>query len=139
MRGLDGEWDSEDLEDEDEDEDEEEDFEEFEPPVDREEPKWMREQRELARKVAEGGDRYESIEQMETHEAYRFMRDFIGQVDHPELRDRLHRAISGRGAFRYFKDTLADHGLLDRWFAYEHQRQLEYACEWLESVGIEPV
>ncbi len=126
-------WGDDDLEGEDEDI---EDLAESTSP--RNEPDWVVTERELGRRIQEGGERYVGIEPFDSHEAYRFMQDFIGTVDDAKLRERLHRAISGRGAFRYFKDTLADHKMLDAWYAYEHDRKLEYAREWLESIHIEP-
>jgi hypothetical protein len=67
------------------------------------------------------------------------MEDFIRTVDDAAIRARLSRAIEGRGAFRRFKDVCAEHELLEKWHAYEHERQLEEARGWLESIGIEPV
>jgi hypothetical protein len=102
------------------------------------EPEWIRKERELARRIDEGGDRYRDIEPIESYEAYRYMEDFIRTVDDEEIRGRVAGAIGGRGAFRKFKDVLAKYNLLDKWFAYDRERRLRYAREWLESLGIEP-
>ncbi len=103
------------------------------------EPDWIRQERETARRINEGGDRYREIEPLDSHEAYRFMEAFIDTLDNAKLRDGLTRAIQGRGAFRHFKDALSDHNLLERWAAFEQERYLQCARDWLESVGIEPV
>lgn len=56
------------------------------------------------------------------------------------LANRLERAISGRGAFRYFKDVLLDHPReRERWFAFTDQRLRERVLEWLADEEIEIV
>ena len=64
---------------------------------------------------------------------------FIEQVNDPDQRDRLEIAISGRGAFRRFKDVLArDEGELNRFFAFTNGRKRERAREWLADEGYMP-
>lgn len=46
--------------------------------------------------------------------AYRHMEEFIGSVADADAADQLGRAIRGKGAFRYFKDTLHRLGLQDQ-------------------------
>jgi hypothetical protein len=49
---------------------------------------------------------------------------FIEAVDDDDFADRLARAISGRGAFRRFKDVLFDRpDLITRWVAFSSDRQ----------------
>ena len=49
---------------------------------------------------------------------------------------RLMIAISGRGAFRRFKDVLARWpGELDRWYAFSAERQRGRARAWLADAG----
>ncbi len=67
------------------------------------------------------------------------MRDFIYTVENDRLQDDLWQAISGRGAFRYFKDTLAQNPAEQkRWYAYKEDRLTSQAREWLEENDIEP-
>jgi hypothetical protein len=55
----------------------------------------------------------------DSRDGYRDMELFIGTVRDPGRGDRLEMAISGRGAFRRFKDVLARWpGELDRWYAF---------------------
>lgn len=50
---------------------------------------------------------------------------FTDDVDAPVCTDRLSRAISGRGAFRRFKDTLAGRPeLMTWWYAFASDRQV---------------
>jgi hypothetical protein len=55
---------------------------------------------------------------------YRDMELFISEIDDAAVADRLWIAISGRGAFRRFKDTLSRWPeLMSRWYAFSEDRQ----------------
>ena len=43
------------------------------------------------------------------------------------------RAIKGKGAFRYFKDTARRLGLLDQWYQYRDAAVKEYVLAWAEA------
>ena len=64
------------------------------------------------------------------------MRSFCYSVEDEALRGRLLNSIQGRGAFRYFKDTIHEYGIASDWYAYRQQAFVEIAMEWLESHGI---
>jgi hypothetical protein len=67
---------------------------------------------------------------------YRDMERFIGTVPDPGWADRLDIAITGRGAFRRFKDVLARWpGELERWYAFSAERQYGRARAWLADAG----
>jgi len=68
------------------------------------------------------------------------MEEFIATVADWRLRNRLERAIGGRGAFRYFRDVLADYPTeRERWFAFKDARVRERVLDWLAEEGIEPI
>lgn len=74
------------------------------------------------------------IEPLPSSEGYRDMEDFIALVRDPRARERLDRAIQGRGAFRRFKDTLYDFPELQQaWFAFHDARMARAALEWLRD------
>ncbi len=57
-----------------------------------------------------------------------------------DFADRLARAISGRGAFRRFKDRLSERPvLMTRWHAFSADRQRGRARSWLAAEGYTPV
>ena len=56
---------------------------------------------------------------------YHMMERFA--YDHDE---RLVRAIQGRGAFRYFKDTAEELGLLDEWYEFRDNCYRSRAEDW---------
>jgi hypothetical protein len=71
-----------------------------------------------------------------SRDGYRDMELFIGTMRDPGRADRLEIAISGRGAFRRFKDVLARWpGELDRWYAFSAERQRGRARAWLADAG----
>jgi Uncharacterised protein family (UPF0158) len=68
---------------------------------------------------------------------YRDMEDFAARVRELRTRDLLERAISGRGAFRRFKDALLDYpDLRQAWFAFHDARGERRAFEWLIERGL---
>jgi hypothetical protein len=75
-----------------------------------------------------------------SHDGYRDMEWFIENLDDAEFADKLARALSGRGAFRRFKDQLSDRPeLITRWHSFSNDRQRGRARSWLAAEGYTPV
>ena len=72
----------------------------------------------------------------EFHE-YRHMQRFINTLEDPDAAGQLDDAIRGRGAFRYFKDTLYRLGLQDRWYRYRDAAIREFVIAWAEHHKIQ--
>jgi hypothetical protein len=82
-------------------------------------------------------DRYESIPKAESREGYEDMEDFIGTVNDEHLAKLLSVAISGKGAFRRFKDVLFGYPQeRERWFKFYNDKARERALEWLEEINV---
>ena len=65
---------------------------------------------------------------------------FVSTLADAHLREVLETAISGKGAFRRFKDVLQGYPKdRDRWFKFKEARELEYVRRWLASNDIEPI
>jgi len=64
------------------------------------------------------------------------MERFCYTVKDNELSRRLLNSIRGRGAFRYFKDTIHEYGIVDDWYEYREQAVKEIAIDWLKSHDI---
>jgi len=74
-----------------------------------------------------------------SRDGYRDMEDFIETVRDGDRADRLSIAISGRGAFRRFKDVLGRWpGEHERWYAFSDERQRGRARAWLAAAGYSP-
>ncbi len=77
---------------------------------------------------------YLRIEPVSSREQYRWMERFIPMVEAGELRERLMRAIDGKGAFRRFKDVLMAHAAeRERWFAFRSERLRVFMEAWLTA------
>jgi hypothetical protein len=84
----------------------------------------------------EDPDRWLAVWCEGSRDAYRDMADFIETVRNEDRADLLSVAISGRGAFRRFKDLLARWpGELERWYAFSDERQRGRARAWLAAAG----
>lgn len=98
---------------------------------------WEKEELEIAKAMVEdsGGRFVNAPNKFDFHE-YRQMERFIGTVKDSAVAQQLWRAIKGKGAFRYFKDTASRLGLLNQWFAYRDQAMKEFVVEWAEAQNI---
>ena len=77
------------------------------------------------------------IRPTESYESYRDMAEFVAAVHHRRAADLLDRAITGRGAFRRFKDTLFEFPeLRDQWFRFRTARARRRALRWLATEGL---
>lgn len=98
-------------------------------------PEW---QRDHLPKVYEAVHEPEWIQlptEWDIHE-YRMMEKFCYSVEDEEHREQLLRAIQGRGAFRYFRDTADRLGLTEDWYAFRDQAYEDKAVRWLEANDI---
>jgi sensor histidine kinase YesM len=102
---------------------------------------WQRELLKNADRIEAGfGNRFISIPSEGSHESYCDMEAFIATVHNLRLQERLERAISGRGAFRYFKDVLLDYPAeRERWFQFKRERLRQRILDWLEAHEITPL
>jgi hypothetical protein len=103
-----------------------EDIEEF--------PEWQQEMIQKAGEVLRTDHYRELPDKFDIHE-YSIMERFCYTVD-DELSRRLQNSIRGRGAFRYFKDTIHEYGITEDWYAFREQAFKKIAIDWLESHNI---
>ncbi len=103
-------------------------------------PDWQRELLQNADRIeTDPGDRFIVIPAEGSHEGYRDMEAFIATARNRRLQERLERAISGRGAFRYFKDVLLDYPAeREHWFQFRQDRLHQRMLDWLELHEITP-
>jgi hypothetical protein len=104
-------------------------------------PEWMQESVQEAADVEDGyPDRYIAVPRAESRDGYEDMEEFIETIQADSLRERLWRAIDGRGAFRGFKNVLEDYPReRERWFAFRDARVRQRVLAWLAEEGIEPI
>ncbi|MCC6215136.1 MAG: hypothetical protein IT376_09720 [Polyangiaceae bacterium] len=77
---------------------------------------------------------YLRVDPVSSREQYRWMERFIPVVEDTALRERLVRAIDGKGAFRRFKDALMAHAPeRERWFAFRSERLRVFMEAWMSA------
>lgn len=89
--------------------------------------------------VEEEPDRWWRFDRRGSGDGWRDMADFATRQRDVPLRERLERAIEGKGAFRRFRDLIHEEGLAERWHAFSTDRQLGRAREFLAGEGIRAV
>jgi hypothetical protein len=100
-------------------------------------PDWQKNELESARAMAEDDGRrfIGAPDKFDFHE-YRHMERFIGTVEDPDAAEQLYRAIKGKGAFRYFKDTAHRLGLIEQWYRYRDDAMKEFIIGWAEANNV---
>ena len=68
---------------------------------------------------------------------YGMMKAFAGLLPEGEARRTLERALSGRGAFRRFREAVADFGLTPRWHDFRTAACHRLALEWCAANGVD--
>jgi hypothetical protein len=99
-------------------------------------PEWMQEMMRQAKEVI-GSDDYIPLPSKFEINDYHIMEDFCYTVEDEKIRDKLLYAISGRGAFRRFKDAIHFLDIQDDWYRFQNEELEKIAIEWLEEKGIE--
>jgi hypothetical protein len=61
------------------------------------------------------------------------MEEFANAVESERISTELVNALHGKGAFRYFKDTLRRHRIEKEWYAFHDEALREIAIEWCEE------
>ncbi len=98
-------------------------------------PDWQIEVIEQARKVL-GSDEYLTLpSQYDIHE-YRIMEEFCHSIADEDVSDKLLDAITGRGAWRRFKNAIHHIGIEKEWYRFRELELEKIAVAWLEEHGI---
>lgn len=67
---------------------------------------------------------------------YAIMERFCETITNKKIANDLFRAISGKGAFRRFKDAIHRHGIQENWYRFKDYAYREIAREWCEEHGL---
>lgn len=80
---------------------------------------------------------YVYIEPISSREQYRWMEEYIEELEDCPLKDKLNIAVDGKGAFRRFKDVLVqDADKREIWFAKRSEKLQAHIAEWLKAKNI---
>ena len=96
---------------------------------------WEAEMAEDCRRVLGSKDFIALPSERDIHE-YAIMERFCHSLDSTPTRDRLLDAISGRGAFRRFKDLVQRLDIDQDWYRYRDRAFKKIAADFLEAEGI---
>lgn len=84
-------------------------------------------------------DRWLRLRCLGSRDDWQDMAEFAATVTDPLVRDRLERALDGRGAFRRFRKVLHEAGLMSAWHSFSDERQQARARDYLADCGIRAV
>ena len=100
-------------------------------------PDWQKKEVEVARALWEdAGERFLGPPDKFDFNEYRQMERFIGTLSDEGIADQLWRAIKGKGAFRYFKDTLHRLGIHEEWYRYRDAAMKEFVIGWAKANNV---
>jgi len=103
-------------------------------------PDWQKKVVKLAQEILlNKSDRYIYIPEGPPCNGYDLMVEFAEKVEDELLREKLSIALDGKGAFRRFKNVIADYpDYKEKWFKFRDERINKKVIEWLNSIGIKP-
>jgi len=100
-------------------------------------PEWQQSEFDIATALFEDPDRFVRLPtEWDIHE-WEIMREFAESVEPEPLRRDLLQALRGKGAFRYFKDTLRRYRREQSWYDYRTRALREIAVEWCQENGVD--
>ena len=67
---------------------------------------------------------------------WEIMQEFALSMRSDDIRDDLLNAIRGKGAFRYFKDTVRRYRIEQGWYDFRDQALREIAIDWCKQYGL---
>ncbi len=80
---------------------------------------------------------YVYIEPISSREQYRWMEEYIEEMEDCPMKDKLNIAVDGKGAFRRFKDVLMqDSDKREVWFSKRSEKLQAHIAEWLKAKNI---
>lgn len=98
-------------------------------------PEWQQECIEIAEEVMYE-DYFEPFPTKYEIDEYAMMESFSYSMAE-EIKERLLRAINGRGAFRRFEDEVFELGVREDWFSYREEKLKKLVKRWSETLDIE--
>ncbi len=62
---------------------------------------------------------------------------FVKLLKDDVIKNILENAISGRGAFRRFKDSVINIGIQQKWYSYKERAYEQIAIDWCKNHNLE--
>jgi hypothetical protein len=90
-----------------------------------------------ARRILAADEEYLELPDRFEIDEYHMMERFAESLADGHARDAALTSLRGRGAFRYFKDTVHRLGVAKSWYAYRDECYREVARAWCDDHGVE--
>lgn len=100
-------------------------------------PEWQRDIIADVRDYLNNQDDYIVLPNQYEFGEYDVMDDFICSLPNTEHQNTLQEAIAGKGAFRRFKDQIAELGIAEQWYKYKDAALMEFAKEWAKENNVQ--
>jgi len=101
-------------------------------------PEWQRANIERAYSILEDEQgKFADFTLRNDYNEYELMEEFIRTVEDDNINEALSAAITGKGAFRRFKDQTIEFGMDKQWYAYKEKKIKEFVIEWCVEHDIE--
>lgn len=71
------------------------------------------------------------IEPLESSQCFRFMEEFLSQVENDDIRNSLQYALCHRKPFAHFQDLIYKFGLKESWFPFKDKRYMQEVIKGL--------
>lgn len=108
-----------------EESDEEDDFSQY--------PDWQKQSIKESLDIVYNWDKYVELPDKFEINEYKIMENFCSSQDNEQIINGLYSAISGKGAFRRFKDKVNRLGLRKHWESFREEAFKEIAVEWCKQ------
>ncbi len=96
-------------------------------------PDWQKEDIEVAKHYMDNPRDYLSLPTQHDVNEYEMMEDFASSLKDEKVAGQLLISLSGKGAFRRFKDSVILLGLDKEWYIFRDERYKQFATEWCEE------
>jgi hypothetical protein len=83
-------------------------------------------------------ERYLAVPPIPQDDLRSVARDFVGDIEDVEERERLHSMITGDHWFRNFTDAMSEQGRLQAWLTAHRHYVLQRARAWFSEHGLQP-
>jgi hypothetical protein len=101
-------------------------------------PDWQHEEWEVAKAiVSDSSNRFRELPtKFDIHE-WSIMQEFASSVQSQRIREELLNALRGKGAFRYFKDTIRRLRIEQAWYDFRSAALRQIVIDWCKENQVE--
>ena len=96
---------------------------------------WQREYYQEVEKILSSDDYLKLPSKFDFHE-YSIMQNYCFSIEDEALRGEFLDGISGKGAFRMFKNLIYRYGIENNWFEFRDEAFKKIAIDWLDEYDL---